>query len=64
MRNLTWGQLFGDVPIDAETKERAVWTSVDNAFSLPVTLEDSAVVYVPTQVLSELFRDAGYDAVI
>lgn len=64
MRNLTWGQLFGDAPIDAETKERAVWTSVDNAFSLPVTLEDSTGAYVPTQVLSELFRDAGYDAVI
>ncbi|MCY4481278.1 MAG: RES family NAD+ phosphorylase [Spirochaetaceae bacterium] len=61
MRNLTW---CGDTPIDAETKERAAWTSVDNAFSLPVSLEDSTGAYVPTQVLSELFRDAGYDAVI
>ena len=64
MRNLTWGQLLGNAQIDAETKKRGVWTSVDNAFSQPVTLEDTTGAYVPTQVLSELFRDAGYDAVI
>ena len=64
MRVLTWPQVFGDAPIDAETKERAVWTAVDNAFSRPITLEASTGEYVPTQILSELFRDAGYDAII
>ena len=64
MRCLTWPQVFGDAPVDAETKERAVWTDVDNAFSRPVTSEDWSGRYVPTQILSELFRDAGYEAVV
>lgn len=64
MRCLTWPQVFGDAPVDAETKERAVWMDVDNAFSQPITLEDHTGGYVPTQILSELFRDTGYDAVI
>ena len=64
MSSLNWGQIFGDCQIDAETKERAVWTDIDNAFSRPVMLDESTGGYVPTQILSELFHDAGYDAVI
>lgn len=46
-----------------EEKEKAVWIDIDNAFSRPVTLPDDAAEYVPTQILSELFRSKGYDAV-
>ena len=41
-----------------------MWTEIDNAFSRPVTLPEDAVDYVPTQILAELFSNAGYDAII
>ena len=61
---LTLPQLLGDEMPDAETKERVVWMDIDNAFSRPVVLAENTGGYVPTQILSELFIDAGYDAVI
>lgn len=51
-------------PVSAEVKEKAVWIDIDNAFSRPVTVSDDAGDYVPTQILAELFRDSGYDAVV
>jgi hypothetical protein len=51
-------------PLSADKKERAVWTDIDNAFSKPVTSSENTASYAPTQVLAELFRDIGYDAVI
>lgn len=48
----------------SETKEKTVWVDIDNAFSRPVTLSDDSADYAPTQILAELFRNAGYDAVI
>ena len=58
------GQIIGETQSDAETKERSVWTDIDNAFSRPVTLSDDIASYVPTQILAELFLDAGYDAIL
>ncbi|MBZ9857071.1 RES family NAD+ phosphorylase [Mesorhizobium sp. CA13] len=55
---------LGTEPLNRERKEKAVWIDIDNAFSRPVTLSDDAADYVPTQILSELFRDAGYDAIV
>lgn len=57
-------KLFGGGPFEPELKERAVWIDIDNAFSEPVTGSDDLADYVPTQILAELFRDVGYDAVI
>ncbi|MCY4652628.1 MAG: RES family NAD+ phosphorylase [Dehalococcoidia bacterium] len=45
-------------------RKKAVWTEIDNAFSRPVEISENLADYVPTQILSELFRDAGYDAII
>lgn len=56
--------LFGEEPWSADAKEQAVWTDIDNAFSTPVTLSDDAADYVPTQILAEAFRNAGYDAIV
>lgn len=44
-------------------KEKAVWIDIDNAFSEPVTGSDDRADYAPTQILAELFRSAGYDAI-
>lgn len=52
-----------DLEPSAEDKKSAVWTGIDNAFSKPVTLSDDAADYVPTQILAELFRSNGYDAI-
>lgn len=62
--HLKFAHLLGEEAPDAETKQKAVWIDIDNAFSTPVTLSDDAADYVPTQILSELFQDAGYDAII
>jgi hypothetical protein len=59
-----FGHLLAGTPISAEIKERAVWIDIDNAFSCPVTVSDDAADYVPTQILAELFRDIGYEAVV
>ncbi|SEJ80766.1 RES domain-containing protein [Sphingobium sp. AP50] len=52
----------GRAPTQEEI-ETAVWTDIDNAFSQPVTQTDDRADYAPTQILAELFRSAGYDAI-
>jgi len=39
-----------------------VWQDIDRAFARPVDPADM-VAYVPTQILTEVFRDEGYDGV-
>lgn len=56
------GFLAGDAA-DADEKEKSVWNHIDNAFSQPVTGTDDPAAYVPTQILAELFRDEGYEAI-
>lgn len=48
---------------DAAQRALAVWTHIDEAFSTPATRSDDTAEYVATQMLAELFRDAGYDGV-
>ena len=56
------GYLAGEAA-DAEEKEKSVWNRIDNAFSQPVTRTDDPAAYVPTQILAELFRAEGYEAI-
>ena len=58
------GHFLNGEPLSAEEKEKAVWIDIDSAFSKPITNSDDAADYVPTQILAELFRNAGYDAII
>jgi len=62
--HLTFAKLEGDEEPTAEDKLKSVWIEVDNAFSTPVTSADDAADYVPTQILAELFRRAGYDGIV
>jgi len=48
---------------DPAERERAVWSDISEAFSAPVTINDSDTDYVPTQILTELFRGAGCEGV-
>ena len=54
----------GFLPIDAKTKEDAVWRDIDDAFSRPVSLDDNPTGYIPTQILSELFKREGFEALV
>jgi RES domain len=56
--------LLGHEVPSAKVKERSVWTDIDNAFSRPVTRSDDGGDYAPTQILTELFKAAGYEAII
>lgn len=61
---LTIDQLMGTAPVDAALRRRVVWTDIDNAFSRPVSRAEDLLDYVPTQILAEAFRDAGYEAIV
>lgn len=58
-----FSHVMGGQALSAEEKERAVWIEIDNAFSQPVTVSDDRADYAPTQILAELFRNHGYDAI-
>jgi hypothetical protein len=47
----------------SECEERT-WSWIDRAFSRPVDPSDDSADYVPTRILAELFRHAGYDGII
>ena len=57
-------KIFLDADISQEEISKSVWTDIDNAFSRPVTHSDDQADYVPTQILSELFKDCSYDAIV
>lgn len=41
----------------------AVWADIDRAFTKPVSRSDDIGEYVATQILTELFRDEGFDGI-
>jgi len=55
-------QIYWKEPPPAE-REVAVWRDIDRAFSEPVTANDKIADYVPTQIIAELFKVAGFDGV-
>lgn len=44
-------------------KTEAVWTDMDNAFSIPTSNTDFNSDYVPTQIIAELIKSLGYDGI-
>ncbi|MGO6896398.1 RES family NAD+ phosphorylase [Rhizobium ruizarguesonis] len=61
-RAMKLGYLFGE--LTPEEALKANWAFIDEAFSRPVSREDADVaLYAPTQILAELFREAGFDGV-
>jgi len=49
---------------DPEERTRAVWRSINRAFSEPVNQDDDFADYVPTQVLAEYFKGNDFDGVV
>jgi hypothetical protein len=52
-----------DEPIP-EIREQIVWSKIDNAFSKPISSQDNSTDYVPTQIISELFKNHGDDGIV
>lgn len=55
------GQLHG--PLSEDQITTAIWTDIDNAFSKPVSPNDSTLDYLPTQWLADFFRSEGFHGV-
>lgn len=53
----------GEEPSD-DKKEKVVWTEIDRAFSIPVVPSDTTADYVPTQIISEMFKSKGFDGIL
>ena len=64
LKELTLSNLLGQSEPSPEVIEKATWTRIDKAFSIPVTSSESITAYVPTQILAELFAENGYEALI
>lgn len=48
---------------DETKRAEAVWTDMDNAFSIPTINSDFHSDYVPTQIIAELIKSLGYDGI-
>lgn len=48
----------------SEEWEPFVWRDINYSFSFPVRVGEENTQYVPTQYLSECFKNAGYDGII
>jgi len=47
-----------------EDREKIVWDQINNAFSEPVLPCDHVADYVPTQIITELFKSKGIDGIV
>jgi hypothetical protein len=50
--------------LDTAPAKDGIWFAIDNAFATPVSKDDETKGYIPTQVIAELFKSAGYDGVM
>ena len=50
-------------PQSQDEISNAIWSMINNAFTKPVTNNDAASDYVPTQFLAEFFRSEGFDGI-
>ncbi|WP_340106919.1 RES family NAD+ phosphorylase [Rhodohalobacter sp. 8-1] len=50
-------------PQDAQNIKKAVWSHIDSAFSKPLQRSDNEAYYAPTQIISEMFKEEGYDGI-
>jgi len=56
------GIYLGNEPSDS-IKESHVWSDINEAYSTPIEDTDDSADYIPTQILSELFKNHGYEGI-
>lgn len=54
----------GEPTLSPETKEEYVWSGINDSFSKPIRPGDEHIDYIPTQYLSECFKNTGYDGIV
>ncbi|MDR3501739.1 MAG: RES family NAD+ phosphorylase [Legionella sp.] len=57
----TRAQIAFGTPKNIEEWEDGIWFQINEAFSQPVINEPNNAAYIPTQILSELFKHSGLD---
>jgi hypothetical protein len=45
-------------------REDGIWVAIDRAFATPVSRDDDVKEYIPTQIIAESFKSAGFDGVV
>lgn len=45
------------------SEDDGIWLAIDQAFATPVTKDNEARDYIPTQIIAELFKSAGYGGI-
>src|SRR5208282_931910 len=58
-----WFGAFGKEPPPDE-REDLVWSHLNSAFAEPITPTDATADYAPTQVLAEVFKQAGFHGIM
>lgn len=48
---------------DAHQKELSVWSHINQAFSRPVSTSEQNSEYVPTQIITEVFKSNSFDGI-
>ena len=56
-----WEQRLFDRRPSVEKRDQHVWNDISRAFARPVARDDQEGAYVPTQILAEVFKAAGFD---
>jgi hypothetical protein len=54
---------FHDGEPEPEQREEVIWSCIDRAFAEPTTRNDDTGDYAATQIIAELFKDAGFGGV-
>lgn len=57
-----WDYRFDKEP-EPSVRNDIVWVHINESFSKPVTITDDEPDYIPTQIISELFKSNGYDGI-
>jgi len=64
LTTVLFSEILGTSSPDLERTTEAVWADIDNAYSTPVSRDDvGSADYAPTQIITELFKNAGYDGI-
>jgi hypothetical protein len=53
--------LIGDT---TRSREDGIWAAIDQAFATPVTRDDEAGEYIPTQIIAEVFKREGLNGIV
>ena len=61
---LSVDQFLGNEVVPSDVANDYVWMEIDRAFSTPKTKSDTGAEYVPTQLLAEVIRYAGYNGIV